>query len=971
MLPINGAAKSMDVLSSRSPKFWTFLICLLFGLLVIVAAFSANQVRSQQFASRYENMFRQDQQAMLRAQTGLTQQALLTVNLLKEHQQVTQLLTDAAKIGQNAESAASLQAAREQLHQIIQPYWQYLQQNGVKQLHFHLAPNAFTLYRAHRPDFHSDILADVRPLVMAVLRSAQPQTGLEVGRHGLGLRAVVPLVVDGKMIAAIEVGYGLAGLIRVDQHPLPAAESVENNMTLLLHKSLLPVMTTELRESFNLDTQTSWLSEDTFLNQTKLLSLLPQRIEKPMFMLLESESKQFLVSLLPWAQFDQTAAEHRVVLLSWHDITKITQQRATDDLFIYLIWLVTLVVGVLLVFFISNKLQTSTAAMLTEQQRDLLWSQQKLNALFELSPDAIALNRMSDGVYLDINPAMTQLTGYSFDELKKLSYFDLTPQVYAQQEQEQLRLLHETGRYGPYRKQYRHKNGELVDIELRGVKFLSPTGEEMIWSTISDRREVMKLDRLKQDFISTVSHELRTPLTSVNGSLDLLLSGAAGDLPAKAQKLLAIAVKNNKRLITLVNDLLDMEKLSQGKLAFKPEHINSQSLLQNAIEHNLPFAELHNVSLRLGQNVDVALYIDSDRIQQVLTNLISNAAKFSPQESDILIHSELKPHALRIAVTDQGRGLTAEQISKLFSRFSQLDNTANREQPGSGLGLAISREIMLQSGGQIGVESEVGVGSTFWIELPLAEKPEQAAQSKRILVIEDDADTAFTLKELLGAAGYFADVAHELKQAWLLLQQRHYDLITLDLNLNGESGTEFFLKIRDSAEFSKIPVLVISAYIEQGKLLLNAIAHTIDWLEKPVNTDMLTTKIEYLLSQSRTKLTSARILHVEDDEDIVAIMQMQLEPKFHYHQAGTLAEARAKLRSNRYDLVLLDIGLPDGNGWQLIPDLQLSHAKVPVIVFSAQDVSVNQRNQATAVFGKTKVEPTALVEQIGQMLGVK
>lgn len=961
----------MDVLSSRSPKFWTFLICLLFGSLVIVAAFSANHLRSQQFTSRYENMFRQDQQAMLRAQTGLTQQALLTVNLLKEHQQVTQILADASKIGQNADSTALLQAAREELRNVIQPYWQYLQQHGVKQLHFHLAPNAFTFYRAHRPDFHSDILADVRPLVMAVLRSAQPQTGLELGRHGLGLRAVVPLVVDGKVIAAIEVGYGLAGLIRVEQHSLTEAESVENNMALLLHKSLLPVMTAELRESFNLDTHTSWLSEDTFLNQTKLLSLLPQKIEKPMFLLLEIESKQILVSLLPWAQFDQIAAENRVVLLSWHDVTKITQQRATNDLFIYMIWLVILVVGVLLVFFISVKLQSSTAAMLTEQQRDLLWSQQKLNALFELSPDAILLNRLSDGVYLDANPAMTQLTGYSFDELKQLSYLDLTPPVYAQQEKEQLRLLNDTGRYGPYRKQYRHKNGELVDIELRGVKFLSPSGDEMIWSTISDRREVMKLDRLKQDFISTVSHELRTPLTSVNGSLDLLLSGAAGDLPAKAQKLLAIAVKNNKRLITLVNDLLDMEKLSQGKLAFKPGYMNSQSLLQIAVENNLPFAELHKVSLRLGQNVDVALYVDADRIQQVLSNLISNAAKFSPQDSDVLVHSELKPHALRIAVTDQGRGLTAEQISKLFARFSQLDNTANREQPGSGLGLAISREIILQSGGQIGVESELGVGSTFWIELPLAEKPVQIAQSKRILVIEDDADTAFTLKELLVAAGYTADVAHELKQAWLLLQQRQYDLITLDLNLNGESGTEFFVKIRDSAEFSKIPVLVISAYIEQGKLLLNAIAHTIDWLEKPVNTDMLATKVEYLLSQSRANLTSARILHVEDDEDIVAIMQMQLEPKFHYHQAGTLAEARAKLRSNRYDLVLLDIGLPDGNGWQLIPDLQLSHAKVPVIVFSAQDISVNQRNQATAVFGKTKVEPTALVEQIGQMLGVK
>jgi DNA-binding response OmpR family regulator len=168
-----------------------------------------------------------------------------------------------------------------------------------------------------------------------------------------------------------------------------------------------------------------------------------------------------------------------------------------------------------------------------------------------------------------------------------------------------------------------------------------------------------------------------------------------------------------------------------------------------------------------------------------------------------------------------------------------------------------------------------------------------------------------------------------------------------------------------------LPVLVVSAFIEQGKLLLNAIAHTVDWLEKPVNTDLLSTKIEYLLSQSGTRLTSARILHVEDDDDIVSIMQMQLECKFHYHHAGNLAEARAKLRSNRYDLVLLDIGLPDGNGWQLIPDLQLYHAKVPVIVFSAQDVSVNQKNQATAVFGKTKVEPSALVEQISQMLGVK
>lgn len=960
----------MDVLSSRSPKFWNFVICLLFASLVSIAAFSASQVRNQQFANRFDNMFYQDMQAMQQEQSNLTQQALLTVNLLKENQQVTQIFTNAAKLRPSAASSISLQAARQQLHQVILPYWHYLQQQGVKQLHFHLGPDAFTLYRAHRPDFHSDILADVRPLVMNVLRTAQPNSGLEVGRHGIGLRAVVPFTVDGEVIGAIEVGYSLAGLVRVNSDRLTDAQHPASNMTLLLHKSILPVMSEDMRALFAVNSNAAWLSEDVSLNKTNILSLLPQKIEKPSFFLLKSQSKNFLVSVLPWSQFSQTAAEKTVTLLTWHDITNITEQNATSELFINLIFMGILVFGVSLVYIVSNKLQSSTATSLIDQQRDLRWSQQKLNALFELSPDAILLNRFSDGVYLDANPAMTQLTGYSLNELKALSYFDLTPQVYSQQEEEQLKLLQETGRYGPYRKQYRHKNGELVDIELRGVKFISPSGEEMIWSTISDRREVMKLDRLKQDFISTVSHELRTPLTSVNGSLDLLLSGAAGDLPMKAKKLLGIAAKNNKRLITLVNDLLDMEKLSQGKLVFKPATTNSQHLLQTALENNLPFAELHHVSIRLARIVDVDLYIDSDRIQQVLTNLISNAAKFSPPGTDVLIHSELKPDCLRVSVTDQGRGLTAEQISKLFARFSQLDNTSNRAQPGSGLGLAISREIILQSNGEIGVESELGVGSTFWIELPLAEQRPQVMASKRILVIEDDADTAFTLKELLAAAGYNADVAHELKQAWLLLQQRNYDLITLDLNLNGENGTEIFSKFKDRAEFAKIPILVISAYIEQGKLLLNAITHTIDWLEKPVNTEMLVIKIEHLLSQNRTKLTSARILHVEDDEDIVSIMQMQLEPKFHYHHAGSLAEARLKLRINRYDLVLLDIGLPDGNGWQLIPDLQLSHANVPVIVFSAQDVSVNERNQATAVFGKTKVEPTALIEQISQMLGV-
>ncbi len=961
----------MDVFRSRSPKFWMNLICFVFALLIAIAALVTNVLRNNQFESRFDNIHSRDLRAMERIQTELTQQARLTAQLIKENQHVAQLMINAFEARQQSGTDDALMPIRDQLQQIILPYWTYLQQRGVRQLHFHLAPHAFTFYSAHKPESHGDISSEIRPLVMEVLNSAQPQSGLEVSRSGLGLSAVVPLSNAGKVIAAIEVGYGLTDILKLTEDAMLPADNSAVGVAFIVKRTLSEVLGEKHQQHLLMPLDATWQSDNKFLNDAKIFQQIPNLINKPVFLQVNSGSKQLLVTLKPWYEFGKTGTDANIALLSWQDVTQMNHEKAQTDLRNNLIWFMFLVVGLILVYLMSKKLQQTTAEPLALQQQDLLWSQQKLQALFELSPYSILLNRLSDGVYLDANPAMTESTGYSFEELKQLSYFDLTPAMYEQQEQEQLRQLNETGRYGPYRKQYRHKNGELVDIELRGAKFTSPTDEPMIWSIIIDRRESLKLERMKADFISTVSHELRTPLTSVNGSLDLLLSGAAGELPAKAQKLLGIAVKNNKRLITLVNDLLDMEKLSQGKLVFKADLISCQTLIQNAIETNLPFAELHKITLLSGQIHDVRLYVDADRIQQVLANLISNAAKFSPAHSKVLVHSQLKPHVIRIAVTDQGRGLTAEEISKLFERFSQIDNSTNKEQQGSGLGLAISRQIIEQSGGQIGVESEPGVGSTFWIELPLAEKSVLSEHKKRVLVVEDDADTAFTLKELLQANGYDADVAHEVKQAWLLLQQRQYDLVTLDLNLNGENGGEFFLKLRDSDDFSKLPVLVVSAFIQQGKLQLNAIAHAVDWLEKPVNTDELIIKIEHLLSQGGTRLTSSRILHVEDDDDIVAIMQMQLECKFHYHRAANLAQARAKLRGNRYDLVLLDIGLPDGNGWQLLPELQLYHAKVPVIVFSAQDVSVNQRNQATAVFGKTKVEPSALVEQISQMLGVK
>lgn len=960
----------MSFMNNRTPTFWTALICCLFAFVIAAAALVTDELRESQFKSRIEHIHLQKLRALEKTQAELEQKALITAQLLKENQLISELLVRASKSHRHEVNQQELTLLREELQRIINPYWIYLQQYGVKQLHFHLAPGSFTLYRAHKPEFHSDVLEKIRPLVMATLNTGQTTSGLEMGINGLGLRAVVPVIIDNQVMAAIEVGYGLSSALSLQQSYDTELMS-DSGSAYLINNAILEGISGDEYSKFSTDKTLFWNTKNSFLHQSGILGQIPSVISKPTYLSVLTGGKTLLLTLVPWFTFQQSGSDSSIVLMSWQDVTSMHRQKSNNDLYINSMWFLAFLFGFLSVFFISRKMQISASSVMALKQRDLAWSEQKLRALYDLSPYAISLNKLSDGTYLDTNHAMEKLTGYTFEEIKKLNYFDLTPECFAEQEKEQLRLLEETGAYGPYRKQYRHKSGELIDIELRGVKFISPNGDEMIWSIITDLRESIKLERLKQEFISTVSHELRTPLTSVNGSLDLLLSGAAGELPAKAEKLLGIAVKNNKRLITLVNDLLDMEKLSQGKLIFKQVTLKSTQLLQNAIEHNLPFALKHKVGLQLGHVDDVYLYVDPDRIDQVLTNLISNAAKFSPKDSTVFISTELRPQTLRIAVSDQGRGLTADEISKLFQRFSQLDNGSNREQSGSGLGLAISREIISQSGGQIGVDSEYGSGSTFWFELPLLEKTFQSEDKKQILIVEDDADTAFILRELLITNNYSADIAYTVADAWLLLQQNDYDLITLDLHLQGESGSEFFSKLRDTPEFLKLPVLVISAFIVEGKLALNAVANTLDWLEKPVKADQLCKKIEYLLSQCDAADLSLRILHVEDDEDIVSILKMQFKPKYRYHHSGSLEDARSKLRSNQYDLVLLDIGLPDGEGWSLLPELELLYENIPVIIFSAQDITTNQRDQVTAVFGKTKVQTSALVQHIAQLLDVE
>lgn len=230
---------------------------------------------------------------------------------------------------------------------------------------------------------------------------------------------------------------------------------------------------------------------------------------------------------------------------------------------------------------------------------------------------------------------------------------------------------------------------------------------------VTERREV---DRLKNEFISVVSHELRTPLTSIRGSLGLLSGVQADVLPDKAKRLVKLAYDNSERLILLINDILDIDKIAAGHMRFDMDVHPLEALIAQAVEANQPYAARHQVTLEAAP-VPPGLFIcvDATRLQQVLSNLISNAAKFSPPGEAVTVTVAESGGWVVISVIDRGPGIPEAFRERIFGRFSQADSSATRAVSGTGLGLHISQQIVQHMEGEIGFETEVGTGTTFWV----------------------------------------------------------------------------------------------------------------------------------------------------------------------------------------------------------------------------------------------------------------
>jgi signal transduction histidine kinase len=254
---------------------------------------------------------------------------------------------------------------------------------------------------------------------------------------------------------------------------------------------------------------------------------------------------------------------------------------------------------------------------------------------------------------------------------------------------------------------------DLVDARTKELQEIN----EVLQLEVEERK---RAEKIKQEFISTVSHELRTPLTSIKGSLGLMKAGTLDKDPDKLQSMMDIAYDNSERLVLLINDILDIEKLEAGKMAYQLEPIDAVDLVKGAIEANKGFADEHGVVfVWSGTDESIQVKGDKDRLMQVMSNLMSNAAKFSATGDEVELSISREGETVCFAVKDNGPGIPEKYRESLFDKFTQVDSSDTREKGGTGLGLSITDAIVEQHGGTLDFESEVGEGSTFFFTMPI------------------------------------------------------------------------------------------------------------------------------------------------------------------------------------------------------------------------------------------------------------
>ena len=453
--------------------------------------------------------------------------------------------------------------------------------------------------------------------------------------------------------------------------------------------------------------------------------------------------------------------------------------------------------------------------------------------------------------------------------------------------------------------------------------------------------------RLKDEFVATVSHELRTPLTSIAGALGLLIGNAAGKLPEAAARLFTITYTNSQRLVRLLNDILDIEKMESGKAIFEFKRIEVRSLVEQTIEANRGFAEGCNVRIRLDAAAAAFdVRADADRLVQAITNLLSNAIKFSPPGEEVVVAVETRGDTVRISVRDHGHGVPDEFKPHIFEKFAQADGTDARRKGGTGLGLSIVKQIVDRLDGAVGFEEAPGGGAIFHVDLPNWARAIRA-QSRLImkaqlpvLLCEDNPEAAIVLVDRLRQEGFLADVALTANEAVTRVAATPYAAILVDLQLPEGDGIDLIKQLRAQPQIYNTLLVVLSVDLDPAhdKERPSTLLNIVDWLDTPIDVARLVRVLDRQIAGNGN--TRPRILHVDSNPELLRVVAEALGAKAEVMSVDSIDKARRALAANRFDVAVLDVALAAGSGFDLLHELRNSEGDaIPLVVFSPPDAN--------------------------------
>jgi PAS domain S-box-containing protein len=613
-------------------------------------------------------------------------------------------------------------------------------------------------------------------------------------------------------------------------------------------------------------------------------------------------------------------------------------------------------------------MNTELEARVKARTNELEMSEVSQRAIVENIIDGL-ITIDSKGNITSFNPAASKIFGYSVDEVMDRNIKILMPEPYNSEQDGYLHNYLTTGVkkvMGLGREVMgKRKDGTTFPMDL-SVSEMMINEEHMFTGIVRDITERKKVEQMKSEFISTVSHELRTPLTSIRGALGLVMGKAAEQLPPKMLKMLQMANRNSERLTLLINDILDLEKIESGNLEFDFTSTDLIQLAQQAMADNEGFASQHKVKLKLDTDLEQAFVLgDSHRLMQVFANFISNAVKYSHDNGTVKITVVSNDVGYRVAVHDNGSGIPEEFRHRIFQRFAQADSSDTREKGGTGLGLSITKAIVERHGGNIDYESELSKGSVFYFDLPATQ---QVAGGKAkllgdgsVLICEDNSDVAEIIAEMLKTADLASDIASTAENARELLAEKSYDLMLLDLTLPDIDGLIFLKELRANPKSMDMPI-IISGRAKEGQAEFSGDAvMVVDWIQKPVDQAQL----ERALREALRRNERPRILHVEDDLDIVQVTQALLNDLADVSYVSSVKGAREKLSNEQFDLAILDLGLTDGSGLELLDELK---SCCPVIIFSAQNPDREISAQVAAALTKSRTSNEKLLLTIKNTL---